>query len=143
MTSVLFSVLLLMQTAVPREVIGRLSVEGNAPGSSSFTLSLMPGPSLTIRPQIDGTFRLQLRPGEYRVGAPGGLPVGYMLKSIVYGGVDLLRSPLKVRPEDWGELLIELAVNGPSSDVSVSGHVTGMMPGQVHRIALREPTEPG
>ncbi len=121
MTSVLFSVFLLLQTAapaagvklVPREVTGRLSVEGDAPAPSSFTLPLMPGASLTIRPQIDGTFRVLLPPGEYRVGAPLGLPAGYTLKSIVYGGTDLLRSQLKIAPADSTELLIELAINGP------------------------------
>jgi hypothetical protein len=87
MTSVLFSVFLLLQTvapvagvqvSVPRQVNGRLSVEGNAPTPSSFTLRLMPvgggtAPSLTIRPKIDETFRAPLPAGEYRVGAPSGL----------------------------------------------------------------------
>jgi hypothetical protein len=63
-----------------------------------------------------------------------------MVKSMVYDGVDLLRSPLKVGPDNSAELLIELATNGPSPAVSVSGHVTGIPPGQVRRIALREPT---
>lgn len=120
---------------------------------SSFTLPLMAGGgvatpalpagagrSLTIRPQIDGTFRVQLPPGEYRVGAVGGLPPGYTLQSIVYGGVDLLRSPLKISSNDSAELLINLAINGPSPAVSVSGRVTGIVPGQFLRISLREPT---
>jgi hypothetical protein len=132
-----------IQLVVPRQVTGRVSVDGDAPAPSSFTLPLMPGganTSPTIRPQIDGSFRLQLTPGEYRVGAPWGLPPGYTVKSIVYGGVDLLRSPLKVGPANSAELLIELAIKGPSPAVSVNGHVTGIPPGQVHRIALREPT---
>jgi hypothetical protein len=142
MTSVLFSVFLLLQTAVPRQVTGRLSVEGNGPAPSSFTLPLMPGASLTIRPQIDGTFRVLLTPGEYRVGALSGLPAGYTLKSIAYGGVDLLRNPLKISAGDSADLLIEFAINGPPPTVSVSGHVTGIAPGQVRRIALREPSAP-
>ena len=172
MTSVLFSVFLLLQTAPPaagvkvgkvgpsittqlvvsRRVTGRLSVEGDDPAPSSFTLPLMPpgagtpsalpagaSTSLTIRPQIDGSFRVVLPPGEYRVGAPSGLPPGYALESITYGGVDLLQNPLKVSSNDSAELLIELAANGMTA-VSVSGRVTGIAPGQVHRIALREPT---
>jgi len=169
MSSVLFSVLLLLQTTpaagvkvsgkvnreqikVSQEITGRPSVEEDAPAPSSFTLPLMPAAgetptgvparastSLTIRPQIDGSFRVVLPPGEYRVGAPSGLPPGYTLKSIVYGGVDLLRSPLKVGSNDSSELLIELATDGMTA-VSVSGRVTGIAPGQVHRIALREPT---
>ena len=156
MTSVVFSVFLLLQTASPagvRVVPGRLSVEGDAPAPSSFTLPLMAAGgaatpalptsanrTLTIRPQIDGAFRVQLPPGEYRVGAPGRLPPGYTLQSIMYGGVDLLRSPLKISSDDSAELLINLAVSGPSPVVSVSGRVTGIPSGQVQRIALREPT---
>jgi hypothetical protein len=99
-----------------------------------------PALTLTIRPQIDGNFRALLPPGEYRVGEPRGLPPGYMLKSIVFGGVDLLQSPLKVSSNDSGEFLIELAINGPPPVVRVSGRVTGLAPGEVRRISLREPT---
>ena len=154
MTSVVFWAFLLMQTALPgMRISGHVAVEGDAPAPSSFTLPLMAGGgaptpalpagasrSLTIRPQIDGTFRVQLVPGEYRVGAPQGLPPGYTLQSIMYGGVDLLRSPLKMSSDDSAELRINLAINGPSPAVSVSGRVTGIAPGQFHRISLREPT---
>jgi hypothetical protein len=154
MTSVVFSVFLLLQTiGGARFVPGRLSVEGGAQTPSSFTLPLLPdggtptpvlrgnaGRALIIRPQIDGAFRVQLPPGEYRVGAPERLPPGYTLQSIVYGGVDLRSNPLKISSNDSAELLISLAVNGPSPAVSVSGRVTGITPGQVQRIALREPT---
>ena len=153
MTSVVISVFLLLQTASPSAgmVSGRLSVEGGAPAPSSFTLPLtavgegttppLPAaanPTLTIRPQIDGTFRMQVRPGEYRVGVPGRLPPGYTLQSMMYGGVDLLSSPLKISADNSAELLINLAVNGPPPTVSVSGHVTGIAPGQIQRIGLRE-----
>jgi hypothetical protein len=159
MTSVVFSILLLLQTAPPfagaRVVTGRLTVEGGAPAPSSFTLPLMavgaatvtppalPASatrSITIRPQIDGAFRVQLPLGEYRLGAPGRLPPGYAVQSIVYGGVDLLRNPMKISSDDSAELVINLAVNGPPPAVSVSGRVAGITPGQVQRIALREPT---
>jgi len=145
MTSVVFSLFLLLQAAPGTDVKvvpGRISVEGGGLIPSSLSLPLVssagPNPSLTIRSQIDGTFRLQLRPGEYRVGMPGRLPAGYSLQSIMYGGVDLLRSPLKVSSNDSSELLINLAVNGPSPAVSVSGRVTGLGPGQIKRISLRE-----
>jgi hypothetical protein len=148
MPSVVFSLFLLLQTIAPaagvpvKEVAGRISVAGGAQAPASFTLPLTAGAtsSLTIRTQIDGSFRVQLRPGEYRVGAPGRLPPGYTLQSIVYGGVDLLRDPLKISSDDSAELLIGLAIDGPSPAVSVSGRVTGIVPGQFLRIALREPT---
>jgi hypothetical protein len=158
MTSVVFSVFLLLQTPVAgvRVVPGRLSVEGGAQAPSSFTLPLMvgdgaqaptPAPglrgtanrSLIIRPQIDGSFRVQLPVGEYRVGAPDRLPPGYTLQSIMYGAVDLLRNPLKIAAGDSAEMHINLATNGPSPAVSVSGRVTGLAPGEVQRISLREP----
>jgi hypothetical protein len=69
---------------------------------------------------------------------PTRLPPGYTLQSIMYGGVDLLESPLKISSDDSAELLINLAVSGPPPTVSVSGHVTGIAPGQIQRIALRE-----
>src|SRR5262249_17870426 len=69
-----------------------------------------------------------------------GLPAGYTIKSIAYGGADLLRSPLKISANDSADLLIQLAINGPPPTVSVSGRVTGIPPGQFRRIALREPT---
>lgn len=155
MTSVLFSIFLLLQAAAPAATVrvgGRLSVEGGAQAPSSFGLPLIAeGAAATptlpagansaptiIRPQIDGTFRMQLRPGEYRVGAPARLPPGYTLQSISYRGVDLLRNPLKITSEDSDELLIHLAVNGPPPTVSVGGRVTGLTPGQIQRIGLRE-----
>jgi hypothetical protein len=148
MTSVAFSVFLLLQTVSPaatKVVTGRLSVEGGAQTPSSIDLPLTavgaaPTPTRTvlIRLQIDGSFQAQVPTGEYRVGAPGRLPPGYTLQSMAYGGVDLLRNPLKIASNDSAELVINLAVNGPSPAVSVSGRVTGIAPGEVLRIALRE-----
>ena len=120
---------------------GRVSVEGGAQAPSSITLPLTGAANraLTIRPQIDGAFRVQLPLGEYSLGTPGQLPPGYTVQSMVYGGVDLLRNPLKISSNDSAELIINLAVSGPSPAVSVSGRVTGIAPGQFQRIALREP----
>ena len=152
MTSVVFSIFLLLQTAAPGVVNGRLTVEGGAQAPSSFTLSLMAvaggttlplpagaNPTLTIRPQIDGSFQVQVLPGEYRVSVPGRLPPGYKLQSIMHGGIDLLTSPLKISADNSAELLIGLVLEGPSPAVSVSGRVTGIPPGEFLRISLREP----
>ena len=147
MTPVVFSLFLLLQAASPaavKVVTGRLLVEGGNPAPSSFTLPLMAGATanrtLTIRLHIDRSFRVQVPPGEYRVGAPGRLPPGYTLRSIAYGGVDLLTSPMTITSSDSAELVIGLAVSGPPPTVSVSGRVTGIASGQVQRISLREPT---
>jgi hypothetical protein len=59
---------------------------------------------------------------------------------MMHGEVNLLRDPLKISSDASPELAINLAVNGPSPAVSVSGRVMGMKPGQVLRISLREPT---
>jgi hypothetical protein len=143
MPSVVFLVFLLLQNV--NDVTGRVSVEPGVQFPSSFTLPLTPAAPtpLIIRPQIDGTFRLRLPPGEYRVGAPLRLPPGYSIQSMVYGGVDLLRNPLKIGSNDSAELLIALTLTGPSPAVSVSGRVTGLAPGDVHRISLRESTSSG
>jgi hypothetical protein len=110
-------------------------------GSSTPAFPGTAARQLTIRTQIDGGFRVQLPPGEYRVGTPGRLPTGYTLQSIVYGGVDLLRNPLNISSDDSAELLINLAVSGPAPTVSVSGRVTGIAPGdKIQRISLREPS---
>jgi len=153
MTSVVFSVFLLLQTisSAATMIGGRLTVEGSAQSPSSFTLPLtlvgaqiapaLPvnaNRSIIIRPQIDGTFRVQLPAGEYRLGAPARLPPGYTIQSMKYAGVDLLMNPFTVPSGDSSELLITLATTGPSPAVSVSGRVTGITPGQVERIALRE-----
>ena len=139
MPQALFLVFLLLQNVNVKEVTARVTVEPGVQFPSSFTLPLTTA-SITIRPQIDGTFRLQLPTGEYRVGTPGRLPPGYSVRSISYGGVDLLVNPLKISPNDSSELVIALALTGPSPAVSVSGRVTGLAPGDVHRISLREPT---
>ena len=143
MPSVVLLVLLLLQNL--KDVTGRVSVEPGVQFPSSFTLPLTPAAPtpLIIRPQIDGTFRLRLPPGEYRVGAPLRLPPGYSIQSMVYGGVDLLRNPLKIASNDSAELHISLTLTGPSPAVSVSGRVTGIAPGDVHRISLRESTVSG
>jgi hypothetical protein len=148
MTSAVFLVFLLLQAASPasvKVVPGRLTVEGGAQTPSSLDLPLTamggattPTRTVIIRLQIDGSFQAQLPTGEYRVGAPGRLPPGYTLQSMVYGGVDLLRNPLKISSNDSTELVINLATTGPSPAVSVSGRVTGIAPGEVRRIALRE-----
>jgi hypothetical protein len=139
----MFSLFLLLQNV--NAVIGRVSVEPGVQFPSSFTLPLTPAAPtpLIIRPQIDGTFRVRLSPGEYSVGAPLRLPPGYSIQSMVYGGVDLLRNPLKIGSNDSAELLIALTLTGPSPAVSVSGRVTGLAPGDVHRISLRESTSSG
>jgi hypothetical protein len=145
MPSLLFSVLLLLQNVNFKEITGRVTVEPGVQFPSSFALPLTPAvpTPLSIRPQIDGTFRVRLSPGEYRVGAPLRLPPGYSIHSMVYGGVDLLRDPLKIGSNDSTELLIALTLTGQSPAVSVSGRVTGLAPGDVHRISLRESTSSG
>ena len=145
MTSLVFSFFLLLQAVVPPatvKVTGRLSVEGSAPFPPSFIMPLTGSGqqprSQLVRPQIDGTFPLQLPPGEYSVGTLSRLPPGYTVRSIMYRGADLLRNPLKITSEDSAELVIDLAISGPPPTVSVSGHVTGLTPGQIKRISLRE-----
>jgi hypothetical protein len=144
MTPIVFSFLILLQVLAPAATVkvnGRITVDGNAPFPTSLMLPLAAAGanrSILLRPQIDGTFPLQLPTGEYNLGTPQRLPPGYTVRSMVFRGVDLLRNPLKITSEDSAELVIDLAVNGPPPTVSVSGHVTGLNAGQIKRISLRE-----
>lgn len=69
--------------------------------------------------------------GEYLVDLPHAqqqLPAGYSIKSIVAGGVDLLKETLKAAPTGIPPIEVTLTVSSPSPWVKVRGKVTGMNP---------------
>ncbi|HLQ77111.1 MAG TPA: hypothetical protein VK210_07135 [Terriglobia bacterium] len=120
-----------VEISVPRDVNGRIVVEGDGP-APRITLPLTATgtgtgtSSISIAPQIDGSFRASLPLGERRVGKPSGLPAGYSIKSIKYGTTDLLTDPLKITEADSAELTIVLGTSTPVPWVSVSGKVNGL-----------------
>jgi hypothetical protein len=121
-----------------REIPGRITLEGGgaiprftipliASGSSNFNGATVRAPSvfLYINPLPDGTFKVVAPEEERSVGAPSGLPVGYAIKSMMYGTTDLKSSSLKVLATDTAELRITLSGPGVKA-VRVSGKVSGL-----------------
>jgi len=81
--------------------------------------------SVTVR--ADGTFGLALPPGGNQVLVQA-LPVGYYVKSITAGGVDILQSPFIV-VEGAPEILVTLTRTAPSYNpptVTLSGRVSDL-----------------
>jgi hypothetical protein len=111
-----------IQTAT-KSVSGRITMDGGGT-PTRFTLPLQspgrPPASVVITPQPDGTFRVLLPIGMSILGTP---PGGLAVKSLTYGGADVLSSPLVVAATDNAELLITLIAPTP---VSVSGRITGL-----------------
>ena len=72
---------------------------------------------MTAGVEPDGTFRVRVPAGEYRV-SPSAIPSGFYVKTIVAGSENLLQSPIKLDgAEDFPEILITL---GTSPSVRVA-----------------------
>src|SRR4030095_7920753 len=102
------------QIVVPpeREITIRVTMEGNTP-IPSFGLSLnAPGNTVQVivRPEADGTFKVKLPEDERRVTTTG-LPLGFEIKSAMFGSTDIRRQPLKIGGSAAGEIQISLAVD--------------------------------
>ena len=115
--------------AMPR-VLVNLRAEPGAGDSGS------PVPSLYMIPDPNGVFTLRIPEGVWRALPIGGLPPGYMLKSLTYGTTDLLTAPMVVRASDTFELLATVSTSN-ATPVSVSGRVTGLDAATLSRGPLR------
>ena len=114
------------------EITGAITIEGDAP-RPRLNLQFAPFKGNTAlpgaSPQNDGTFRVPLPEGDYRV-SWSNLPVGYEIKSVMAGSVDLLTTPLKVTTgSPPSPLKVVLAVQGKPW-VKLAGRITGMQAGQ-------------
>ncbi|HET9220210.1 MAG TPA: carboxypeptidase-like regulatory domain-containing protein [Terriglobia bacterium] len=112
-----------------REVTARVMVEGNHPVPSvglSFDAedSSM---SVVIRPEPDGTARVQLPENERRVRLTV-LPLGYEVRSLTYGSTNLRRESLKLAQAAPSELRIMLAADPAFPAGSLRGRVVGLDP---------------
>jgi hypothetical protein len=80
----------------------------------------------------DGTFKMRLPEGAYRVAAATGnantIPPSYVLRSMTYGSADLFTEPMKLSAERTPELQIGFGTVAPNPWVSVSGKVRGFDP---------------
>jgi|GEM_PF-4891587 len=129
-----------VEIVVPREkeVAGRVTVENYGP-VPSFVLSLA-GTSSTmtvlVKPDPAGFFRIKLPEDERQVSIKS-LPLGYELKSLVYGTTNLRACiqgtlprcsypPLKIADTYADELDVRFALDPSIPFAKVSGRVTGL-----------------
>jgi hypothetical protein len=81
--------------------------------------------NLDLKP--DGTFVARIPDGDWNVSFYSELPAGYAIKSLTYGTVDILRSPLKLRLSE--DAAVRLVVTNSIVRLSeVYGRITGLNP---------------
>jgi TonB family protein len=106
-------------------VTGNVVIEGNALRPRLQILLKGTGQYTYMSMQPDGGLRSMLPEGDYRV-SWSGLPVGYKIKSITSGSVDLLSDSLKVAVDTPpSPIRVLLSVEG-NPWVNVSGRVTNL-----------------
>jgi len=129
-----------VEITVPRkrEIWVRTAVEGNGP-LPSYVLSLK-GSSTTVsalvKPDSSGLFRAKLPEDERQISFDS-LPLGYVVKSVMYGLTDLRACvkgapprcsypPLKIAGSSATDLEVTFAVDPAIPFGKVSGRVTGL-----------------
>ena len=118
-----------IQVPYRAEIAGRLVTEkGLAPVKGNVQLRRING--ISSIPISGGLFRMSIAEGEYQVSI-GQLPVGYEVKSIAYGGIDITQSWLKIDASTPAKELVATLAVVPfiGSGVSVSGRLTVSGPG--------------
>jgi hypothetical protein len=95
---------------------------------------------LNVTALPDGSFKMRLPEGGYRVAAvPGGVPfpAAYFVRSISYGSADLLQEPMTVSASKYSELQIGFGTTTANPWARVSGRVKGFDPAKGPlRVAL-------
>jgi hypothetical protein len=105
------------------EVRGRAVVDQDGPLSRfSIQATSLSGNSVRAL-AVNGTFRMILPEGTYRF-TMNGFPVGYSVRSMKSGSVDLLNEPLSaIGTSPIPELIVTVGVSNPPPWRRVSGHV--------------------
>lgn len=150
----------------PIEVVGRVAVDanGNAPklsltlvrggnltfGVDANGLPAVPANDLAVlartggghvlgvnvSPLPDGTFRMTLPQGDYRV-IPGLNSPAYFIRSMTHGSTRLFTEPLHVSSDESAEIHIGIGTTAANPWKKVSGRVKGLDPGRgLARMAL-------
>jgi hypothetical protein len=86
---------------------------------------------MAINAQPDGSFKMKLPEGIYRVAmapGPNTIPPAYFIRSLTYAGADLLKEPMEISSEKSSELQIGIGTVAPNPWVKVSGRVLGADP---------------
>jgi hypothetical protein len=101
-------------TRPPSVLTGRITVEGPAPptpirGGFSLRPTFPEAAPAFQPPDASGAFQfMNVIPGEYRA-VPAGLPTPYFVKSIRYGGVDILGRTIRIREGDTASFDVVIA----------------------------------
>lgn len=91
----------------------------------------MEGVELSVNALPDGSFKIRLPEGSYRVAAvsnANAIPPRYLLRSLTYGPADLLKEPMTVSAEKPSEMLVGFGTTLANPWVKVSGRVVGADP---------------
>jgi 5-hydroxyisourate hydrolase-like protein (transthyretin family) len=139
---------------------GRISVEGQPlstiPNLATLRFGLTPvvntinqNPPVIIPPDASGAFQVVgLREMEYRAQFPAGAVPGLYVKSITYGGEDILNKPLKFSGSGSGTFDVVLRtgavqITGTVTDAksqAVAGVMVVLIPAQRNRTDLFRPS---
>lgn len=85
----------------------------------------------------DGSFKILLPEGERTISiVPGSIPPGVSVESFTYGGVDLLKNPIRVALSDTAEIAITVDATTVKPH-TVSGKVTGLLSTEGVRVVLQ------
>jgi len=105
-----------------REISGLVTLEGSGgiPGFLMTLTSPSASTSLVVKPEPNGSFRVKVPTDERRVRLTG-IPIGYGVKSIMFGDKDLLRDPLNAT--EASELHVLMTVDPNVHTGSVKGRV--------------------
>ena len=123
---------------VVAELAGRVVIEGGGPMPANMGAATVfakqrignawRGSGVSIRG--DGTFPLRLYQGDNEVEIEG-IPLGYTVKSVKYGALDLLKNTLRLDQATLGDVILLTLVPPPGGSVAgvkVSGAVTNLPP---------------
>jgi hypothetical protein len=89
---------------------------------------------LPTNAQPNGSFRLTLPEGEWKLGNPTNLPTGYVLKAATYGSADVLQNPMKVSKGSNLRLVLTVAAPAQTS-FTVGGRIEGLDEATISRRA--------
>jgi len=131
-------ILIELNTPQMRQVRGQVVVEENYPlpraWYEAITNKMHPVPGNAVPTQRDGTFVMNVAEGEHMLEVTG-YAAPYRVRSIRYGGADLLKEPLRVIGESKDEIIVTYEV-ATSPWLKIAGHIIGTenLPGGINSV---------
>jgi hypothetical protein len=128
-------------------VSGRVIVDGNGPAPKFVLPLIRVSSSQVINIEIsalDGTFTVTLPEGAYRLKTDASddnrIPRAYILRSLTYGPVDLLKEPFVISDTKHAEIQVGFGTIAPNPWVKLSGRIKGIDPTDGHVRVTAEAT---